>query len=416
MNSFNPQIVVVGGGIAGCVAAIAAAEERKSVLLVDRSVRIGGNATNSNVGTICGAYYRNSSGIPRLTGYKFCELFISKLIALSGSKPINYHNGLFVIPYEWSVLQSLLEQQLKNADVTIWNEAEVTNLQTNQNRIAQLDVKKDGKRFQLNTDAVIDCSGNGIASQLARLNMLSSSSYQSASQIFRVNKILSDNEFSLNMALKKTMVQLVNVNNWPVSFETLSVIPGSLKNNQADFKITMPGAVTDDPNLNGVLDTEAKAWVVKIFPYLTKNITSLKNAEIATIFPELGIRVLQRSKGKSVLTEASILSCEKHDHGITIGTWPLEEWNADGTVKMEYPENDSGYMIPADCLISYQLENLFFAGKNISATTKAIASARVMGTCLQTGYAAGKIASCISDEEREKMILNLNEELRLRNG
>jgi hypothetical protein len=54
---------------------------------------------------------------------------------------------------------------------------------------------------------------------------------------------------------------------------------------------------------------------------------------------------------------------------------------------------------------------LYFAGKNISATTKAIASARVMGTCLQTGYAAGKIATCETSDEQKEMIALLNKEL-----
>jgi hypothetical protein len=40
-----------------------------------------------------------------------------------------------------------------------------------------------------------------------------------------------------------------------------------------------------------------------------------------------------------------------------------------------------------------QPNNLFFAGRNISATDGAIASARVMGICLQTGYAAGCLAA-----------------------
>jgi len=43
--------------------------------------------------------------------------------------------------------------------------------------------------------------------------------------------------------------------------------------------------------------------------------------------------------------------------------------------------------------ISPAIENLFFGGRIISATDGAIASARVMGICLQTGYAAGKLAA-----------------------
>jgi hypothetical protein len=57
-----------------------------------------------------------------------------------------------------------------------------------------------------------------------------------------------------------------------------------------------------------------------------------------------------------------------------------------------FAENDF-YTIPSQSLISSKLTNLFFAGRNISATEKAIASARVIGTCLQTGFAAGALAS-----------------------
>lgn len=60
---------------------------------------------------------------------------------------------------------------------------------------------------------------------------------------------------------------------------------------------------------------------------------------------------------------------------------------------MRYFHIDDYYQIPAGCLQSNCIDNLFFAGRNISATDAAIASARVMGICLQTGYAAGCLAS-----------------------
>ena len=57
-----------------------------------------------------------------------------------------------------------------------------------------------------------------------------------------------------------------------------------------------------------------------------------------------------------------------------------------------FPANDC-YWIPAGTLVSQSLTNLFFAGRILSATERAIASARVIGTCLNTGYAAGMLAS-----------------------
>ena len=117
----------------------------------------------------------------------------------------------------------------------------------------------------------------------------------------------------------------------------------------------------------------------------------MQHAEIETIFPQVGMRVLQRSKGQHILHEDEVLHCVKSEDEVAIGSWPIEEWNHSGRVSMAYfPENDF-YSIPKGCLMSYQLHNLYFAGKNISATHKAIASARVIGSCIQTGYAAGKL-------------------------
>jgi hypothetical protein len=60
---------------------------------------------------------------------------------------------------------------------------------------------------------------------------------------------------------------------------------------------------------------------------------------------------------------------------------------------MSYFKANDHYLIPAGTLVSKYVDNLFFAGRNMSATERAIASARVIGTCLSTGYASGKLAA-----------------------
>ena len=106
-----------------------------------------------------------------------------------------------------------------------------------------------------------------------------------------------------------------------------------------------------------------------------------------------------------------MLGCKKSGTAIAMGTWPIEEWDNQGQVKMQYFEPDNGYGIPAGCTISDALDNLFFAGKHISATSRAAASARVIGTTLQTGYAAGKIACAKSIHEQQQIVSSLHHEL-----
>jgi hypothetical protein len=406
----DTDIVIVGGGMAGFAAATAAVQAGKKATLVEKSNQLGGNATNSNVGTICGAYYRTFKETPKLVGYKFCKDFISAVLA-DKSKLINYHNGLFVVSYEWLVLADYLEQQLINTGVQILKNTEITGVKRDREVISELTIHYKNQSTVFAPKSIIDCSGNGIVSQLAGLEMIKFSSYQAASQVFRVKNVTSVNEFSLNMALKKAMMLLSEKHHSPKSFRALSVVPGSLKDNQADFKITLPDIITDDAELNKQIAIKGRASINEILPLLIKEVDSLRNAEIEFVFPEVGIRTQQRSKGKLVLTEEDVLSCQKSNDGIAIGAWPIEEWGTDGKLTMEYFKEDDSYMIPAGCLQSNSVANLYFAGKNISATTKAIASARVIGICLQTGYAAGKLASCNNETEKEKMILSLHKEL-----
>ena len=86
MISLEADVVIVGAGIAGCSAAIAAAKENKKVLIIEKSDALGGNATQSNVGTICGAYYRTFFEYPRIAGYSFSTAFLNKLTSLSVEK------------------------------------------------------------------------------------------------------------------------------------------------------------------------------------------------------------------------------------------------------------------------------------------------------------------------------------------
>ena len=60
---------------------------------------------------------------------------------------------------------------------------------------------------------------------------------------------------------------------------------------------------------------------------------------------------------------------------------------------MTYFAERDFYDIPLDCLRPVELENVFVAGRCLSAETGAMTSARVIGTALATGWAAGTAAA-----------------------
>jgi hypothetical protein len=106
--------------------------------------------------------------------------------------------------------------------------------------------------------------------------------------------------------------------------------------------------------------------------------------------------------GRYVLTGSDVLTARKFPDAVAHGCWPVEQWSADGRQRVRYLPPGSWYDIPARSLHAAATENLFIAGKSLSADAEAVASARVIGCCLATGAAAGKLAAAFVESIRTR--------------
>jgi hypothetical protein len=404
MDKHTADIVILGGGIAGYAAAMAL--DKSDVLIIERSAWLGGATTLSNVGTLCGLYYHHES--PQLVPHPFCKRFVGELfIHDRQAKLLSLAGNLHVISYEWRDLQQMMTNHLTKKNITLMINSHVEQIETSGNEISSLIVNKEGQLKKISCRRLIDCSGTGVAAQLVNHKMIHDHSYQSAAQVFRLKGVGQSNEYSLNMALKRVMMKSLTENIFPASYVGLSVVPGSLRKDSVDLKLPLAAAITDSNDQQAQLRGEFDQHLTNIISTI-RQIESLREAELDLVFPSPGIRVQQRPMGQSILSEDHVRRCVRGTDGIALGTWPIEEWDYKGKVSMAYLEDGDGYSIPASCLSSPQYTNLFFAGKGISADSKAIASARVTGTCLQTGYAAGLLAACNTSEEQKQVINKIN--------
>ena len=114
-----------------------------------------------------------------------------------------------------------------------------------------------------------------------------------------------------------------------------------------------------------------------------------------------GKRESRRFLGPHLLTESDVLGGTRlfHDQ-VAYGGWPIDLHPPSGVdVPEEQPYTptrfDHVYSIPLRCYHSRNIANLFFAGRNISATHVAFASTRVMATCAAGGQAIGTAAAIL---------------------
>jgi hypothetical protein len=391
----NKHIVVVGGGIAGICAALSASAGDYKVTLIESSNQLGGNLIQSNVGTICGAYLRSEEkAIP--VGNAFTQTIIEEIKEFVGHAPERNNEGLYYLPYDWRKLLLFFQNKLSSVAVNVMLNTSIQDIVLTDQRITKIRLDTV-EQTNLEVESVIDCSGSAFISKLLEQPLLTSDQYQSASQIFRVSGVLPNNEFALNMSLKKMVAQFTDDYNWPESYKLTSVIPGSIREDKVDIKLTLPNKITDTTS-NQTLSVLGKKAAEAFFAIMKKEIQSFQDASLYRVFKETGIRTLTRPEGKIVLTENDVLTTQKRKDGVCVGAWPIEYWNPKGKLELTTFDFEDYYLIPAGSLISKQVSNLYFAGKSISATEAATASARVVRTCIQMAYAAGQLALNVGDE------------------
>ena len=388
----HTDILIVGGGSAGVAAAVAASSRGQHVTLLERNSFLGGKATAAEVGTICGLYEYSRNPASTYIVKGFAREFAERLKERSGSTPLNNNEGLHYLPYQVEAFGEICNEYLAQKGVTVLLNATVENITIRSGIIESVSVTYNNSNIVFQVKAVVDCSGDSVISKAANMSVIKDTQYQAAAQVFSMQGVTEENEARLGMIMMKALRAGIEANEIPAYYDRVYIVQGSLKNGHVNLKLGIPVPVTYEKGNVEEIQRTAREFVQGVSDYLVQHVAAYKNAVTSHIASEAGIRIGERTMGTYLLTEDDVLNCRKFPDAIANGSWPVEIWEQDRRVKMHYFPLDNCYQVPAGCLQAAAISNLYMAGRNISATRMAIASARVMGICLQTGFAAGCMA------------------------
>lgn len=382
------DVCVVGGGMAGLCAAIAAARNGAKVcLLHDRPV-LGGNASSEVRMWICGAHGKENKETGILEEIMLENCYRNPSLNYSVWDSVLYGKAFFQ-----PNLTTMLNCAVLDGDV------EGGRLKTV--RAWQLTSQT---WHEVTATHFIDCSGDSI---LAPISGAPTRWGREASFEF-------DEDIQPDAADRKTMG-----NSLLIQFRRTDE-PQPFTPPTWAYKFTKP---EDLPNrmtgvkahnfwwieLGGLQDTIADAEAIRddlmrvvygVWDYI-KNHAAAKdeaaNWAIEWIGSLPGKRENRRYVGAHTLTQNDIRGGGKFDDVVAYGGWSMDDHHPAGLL---YPGRatifhpaPSPYGIPYRCLYSTAVPNLLFAGRNISVTHAALSSTRVMATCALLGQAAGTAAA-----------------------
>ena len=397
-GSLSYDVVVVGGGAAGLAAAVAAARSGARTALVERYGFLGGMATAGMVSTICGLYL-TSAGSPEPLNEGFADAVARRLATMPGCGEPVRRGRTYVLPYTPFAFACLADELTASASpLDVYLHTFVTGLETGSGRVEAVRVATWERVVELAARVVVDASGDAVVAHLAGVATVTAplSERQLPSLVFVLQHV--DTEAlgpGPRVALLRSLVSAEQEGRLPKGAANLT-LGSSPQPGELVCKLTLSGLAEELPpsrDFLTVAEQEGRKRALAVTEFL-KTLPAFSRAFVSHAAPQVGVRESRRVIGRYQLTRDDVLSGRKFEDGVARASWPIELWE-EGRLGATYEwlDDRAHYDIPLRCLQARDVENLFVAGRCMSATHEALGSARVIGTCLATGEAVGRAAA-----------------------
>jgi hypothetical protein len=401
-KTISCDVLVIGGGAAGIAAATTAGRAGARVVLLEQYGFLGGLATTAQVGTICGLYLRDTVGAEAApVGGGFPQEFAARLQRESNAKPIRVMDtGLWVLPYsppDFARVADVIVGESKNVSVIL--HATVSDAKAENSRLNEVCAIAWNEPLLFHPKTVVDCTGEATAAALAGAKAENGGADQAPALVFVLGNVDAGLAQRGLLEVRRELHRAVESGTLPALCERLSLVPGTGAHGWLAFKLSLLPMTPDCALWQQVTDweREARALLEPLRRFLVEHIPSCRNASLDSVAPQLGVRSGRRILGRARLADEDVLATKKFSSGIARGCWPMERWTNSPRPEMTYFKEGEYYEIPLDCLRPVEQENVWVAGRCFSATTGAMTSARVIGTALATGWAAGTAAAFQAD-------------------
>lgn len=387
------DVVVVGGGISGVCAAIAAARGGvKTALLQNRSV-LGGNASAEIRVPICGATRNGHKKDVAETGIMM-ELFLAN----KAVNPQNSFDVFSLVLWEKVCGEPNLDLYLN----TQFLEATVEEQTITQIRAVQYTSES---MFVFAAKQYVDTTGDAILAFESGADWtIGHESRQTYGEAHAPAVASQATMGSTIMFSTKDVGRAVPFHRpaWAYPFQKEQL--GGRKIQDADcgfWWIELGGDVLRTIEDSESIRDELYKWVFGIFDYI-KNCGEYDADHLMLdwICSVPGRRESRRILGDYVLNENDVYDTRVFEDAVAYGGWTMDDHTVgglvakgnaeEGTVWLDVPDV---YTIPYRSLYSRNINNLFVGGRAISASHMAMSSTRVMATCGVIGQAIGSAAA-----------------------
>jgi hypothetical protein len=403
------DVVVVGGGPAGIMAASSAARAGCSTLLIERYGFLGGAGTAGGLSTFCGLHARTYGADVRVIRGLADDL-LSRLVKLDGlnAPHLTIADGIAAQAFDISAYKIAADELVTGSGARILFHAMAVGVVRREGAIDAVIIESKSGRQAVRGRFFIDASGDGDLAYWAgvpweKAPPIDGMMYPSL--MFRINAV---DVAKAGPAPWRTVERLMEeaeaagTHTFPRKKPIVRPQRNPLewRANLTQLKRADGGAI-DGTNVDELTRGEltGRQQALDAFTFIRDRTPGFEDSYIVDIAPQIGIRETRRIIGPYQLTEEDVLGCADFDDTIGVNGWPVEAHVA-GTVEFRWQWKERGFnqlpfriILPGTRGDGQPVGNLYVTGRCASMTHGAQSAARVTGPCFVMGEAAGVAAS-----------------------
>ena len=431
MADLKYDVVVCGGGTAGAMAGIAAARSGAKTLIIEKEQWLGGSGA---VGFFTHSVYANGSGKKGVDG--LTEELIQRLIKMGGAfGHLRFEGGHLWThtPVDHELKRVALAQMAEEAGCDFKFDTIVNDLSCKDGKIEYLVSQNKFGTDHIYAKVFIDCTGDadiayrsGVPCEKGRADgkMQPASLNMRLSNVDMVKfaqSVPTDKEqlWIDRPSGRKTPLYFVGLlGQWDDTPEAKELFTD--KNHQLFCLCFRENdIIANTSRIIGVHGTKEEDFdranlalrtqIYKMWAFLKKYVPGFENCNLIgeTV---VGFRETRRIKGEYTVTLDDVLAGRMFEDNIGLACYPLDVHDPDGgNVKFTQIGGDGSWGIPYRALLPLNVDNLLVAGRCMSCSHEALASARSIASCEVQGQAAGTAAALCVKEDCIPRKLDINE-------
>lgn len=423
LNDYD--VVVVGGGTAGCAAAYIAGTLGLKTLLIEKNIHLGGSITS---GLVIPAM-KSSDNQSKHINTDFFNALISELSVIGGQITYQDNPGWF----NPELCKIALDRLMAKANVEVLFDTRVIAVNTAGKKIKGITIQSNMLSVYIAAHNIVDATGNCEIGVLADCKFLQKDNEtQPVSLRFEMgginlktfSKWLFDYDTDRNATTVEyigNQIHLSTAYTWdkdkkwalePLFTDAVSqnILKDEDRNYFQLFTIpNMPDSIAFNcPRVYSEANTyplsnehiskaliSARESIIRLANFCKIYFPGFENGYISNIADALGVRVSRRIKGKYVYTAEDLRSGKKFDNPALVGNYPIDiHSNIKGKSVLEHTMQH--YYLPVESLMSFDFDNLFVAGRCLSADFHAQAALRIQPSCFSMGEGVAKYIAKLS--------------------